>query len=418
MTPDFPSRPLRFCMVTTYYPPYSFGGDAIFVQRLAGELVRRGHHVEVIHCRDSYRLRDREGPGAPYADPPGVVVHGLESALGPISPLATQQTGLPIGKGGKIRRILKSGFDVIHYHNISLIGGPGVLRLGEGIKLYTLHEYWLVCPTHVLFRYNRAACVRPHCLLCSFAYRRPPQLWRKTRLLESGLAHADALIAPSRFSRDIHARLAVGMRIVHIPHFVPADEYGEPPADGAEDEIPASPYFLFAGRLEKLKGVQTLIPFFRRWARAPLVIAGRGSFERRLRALADESEFVRFVGYQDARRLGVLVRGAVALIVPSINYEVFALVIIEALAQRTPVIVRDLGSMPEIIETSGAGYVYADDEGLATALERLLDDPAHRLELGERGFEAYQRNWSPEAHLARYFGLIAEIAAAPRRAAS
>ena len=49
-----PARRLRFCLLTTFYPPYNFGGDGIFVQRLAGELVRRGHHVEVVHSVEAY----------------------------------------------------------------------------------------------------------------------------------------------------------------------------------------------------------------------------------------------------------------------------------------------------------------------------------------------------------------------------
>ena len=43
-------------MITTFYPPYNFGGDGVFVQRLSNELARRGHLVEVIHCTDAYRL--------------------------------------------------------------------------------------------------------------------------------------------------------------------------------------------------------------------------------------------------------------------------------------------------------------------------------------------------------------------------
>ena len=42
------NRPLRFCMVATFYPPYHFGGDAIYVHRLANALARRGHTVIVI----------------------------------------------------------------------------------------------------------------------------------------------------------------------------------------------------------------------------------------------------------------------------------------------------------------------------------------------------------------------------------
>jgi hypothetical protein len=180
-------RGLRFCMVTTFYPPFNFGGDGIFVERLSTELARRGHHVEVIHCEDAYRVLARDdAPPAPR-DQPGVVVHRLKSPFGWLSPLATQQSGHPLLKARRIRAILGQGFDVINFHNVSLVGGPGILKYGQGIKLYTLHEYWLVCPTHILFRFNRAPCVKPHCVPCTLSYRRPPQLWRYTPLLRSAV---------------------------------------------------------------------------------------------------------------------------------------------------------------------------------------------------------------------------------------
>jgi hypothetical protein len=42
-------------MITTFYPPYNFGGDGIFVRQLSNELALRGHRVDVIHCIDAYR---------------------------------------------------------------------------------------------------------------------------------------------------------------------------------------------------------------------------------------------------------------------------------------------------------------------------------------------------------------------------
>lgn len=66
---------------------------------------------------------------------------------GPVfSPLAAQQIGAPLFKSSRIRKILGQGFDVIHYHNASLVGGPKLLEYGQGIKLYTMHEYWLIAP--------------------------------------------------------------------------------------------------------------------------------------------------------------------------------------------------------------------------------------------------------------------------------
>src|SRR3972149_1258566 len=134
-------KPLRFCMITTFYPPYTFGGDGIFVQRLSNELAKRGHHVEVIHCQDAYLTLADKKPAKPYENHPSVIVHGLKSPFGFLSPLATQQTGYPFFKSSRIRKILQKGFDVIHYHNISLVGGPNILAYGKGVKLYSMHEY-------------------------------------------------------------------------------------------------------------------------------------------------------------------------------------------------------------------------------------------------------------------------------------
>jgi hypothetical protein len=49
---------VRFCMVTTFYPPYHFGGNAVFVRSLARALVSQGHEVEVVHCENAYRLKN------------------------------------------------------------------------------------------------------------------------------------------------------------------------------------------------------------------------------------------------------------------------------------------------------------------------------------------------------------------------
>jgi glycosyltransferase involved in cell wall biosynthesis len=397
-------------MITTFYPPYNYGGDGIFVQRLSNELARRGHKVDVIHCIDAYRLGNRREPEKAYDDHPNVTVHGLKSPFGFFSPLVTQQTGFPFFKLTRIRQILEKGFDVIHYYNISLVGGPKILEYGQGIKLYTMLEYWLVCPTHVLFRFNRAPCTRPYCLACSLIYRRPPQWWRYSSLLQAAIKHVDAFIAPSFFSKDIHHQMGLDVPIVHLPYFVPSVELSSQAPDQV-GKAPEQPYFLFVGRLEKLKGLQTLIPVFRHYQKARLLIAGTGTYEPRLRQLADGISNIQFLDYQEDRELQTLYRRAVALIVPSICYDASPLVTPEAFRQQTPVIVRNLGGMPQAIQESGGGFVYNTDEELVTAMDQLLADPSVRHELGLRGYQAYQQRWTAEAHLKRYFALIREIAA-------
>jgi len=62
-------------------------------------------------------------------------VHGLKSPFGFLSSLATQQTGFPFFKSPRLKKVLAKGFDVIHYHNISLVGEPKILQYGKAVKL-------------------------------------------------------------------------------------------------------------------------------------------------------------------------------------------------------------------------------------------------------------------------------------------
>jgi glycosyltransferase involved in cell wall biosynthesis len=406
---------MRFCMVTTFYPPYHFGGDGIYIRRLSNELARRGHHVEVIHNADAYLALAGHEPRQAYDNHPNVTVHTLRSDRPLLSALAMQQSGTPALHSRRIRAILARGFDVIHYHNVSLAGGPQVLQYGHGVKLYTLHEYWLICPTHVLFRFNREACTRRSCLLCQLLYRRPPQLWRYTDLLRQSAMHVQAFLSPSHFATQKHLQQGFDSPLLHLPHFAPQYSFvvqADPPQRAADSS--SKPYFLFVGRLVKPKGLHTLIPVFRRYGRAQLWVAGVGKEESRLRAMAAGTDNIRFLGLMDGPQLRVMYRDAVAVILPSLCYEMFSLVPLEALQQGTPVIVRNLGAMPETVQESGAGLVYDTEEELLQSMDRLLADRAWRDELGNNGRRTYLQQWTPEAHLDKYLALIAQMGSQPR----
>lgn len=402
-------------MITTFYPPYNFGGDGVFVHQLSNKLASRGHSVDVIHCIDSYRLLARKSPKKTYDDHPNVIIHGLKSPFGFFSPMATQLTGFPFFKSTRIRKILDRGFDVIHYHNISLVGGPKILEYGKGIKLYTMHEYWLVCPTHVMFRFNRKACFDPKCLLCTLTYKRPPQLWRYLGLLNYALKHVDAFIAPSRSCKQVHHRMGMNFPISHLPNFVVSKNSRLTESENSIGDLPDGPFFLVVARLEKLKGLQTLMPVFPRYLKAKLLIAGTGSYEPSLRQLAGNSNNIRFLGHLSEQQLTNYYRHATALLVASLCMEIFSLVILEAFRQQTPAIVRNLGSLPELIKKSGGGCIYDTDDELITIMDRLLADPSYRNALGRRGYQAYKQKWTEDAHLKRYFDLIHDISAKSRR---
>lgn len=392
-------------MVSTFYPPYNFGGDGMHIYRLSNELARRGHSVDVFHCEDAFLLLNKTQPTGDFPNHPRVTVHKLKSNKGLLSPLLTQQTGSPVFKPQLKKALEENEYDVIHYHNMSLIGIKA-LSYGKAIKLYTTHEHWLVCPMHVLWKFNREVCTKKSCTLCQLAGKRPPQLWRQTGLLERMLKHVDCFLSPSRFTLQKHLDEGLDIPIKQMPYFLP--EKGVSDVDSVE--APSErPYFLFVGRLEYIKGVQNLIPVFKDQPQYDLLIAGDGEYREALEAQAGDSSNIKFLGRLDQSRLRELYRSAVAVIVPSICYETFGIIIIEAFSLKTPVIVNDLGALPEVVEDSGGGFIYRNENELTTAMTKLAEDPSLRNDLGKKGYAAYLQFWNEEAHMERYLGVIAEI---------
>ena len=404
-------RPLNFLHLTTFYPPYSFGGDAVFIYRLAHALADAGHNVDVVHCLDSYHLLHPGPPPVAYASHPAVKVHALRSRGGWLSPLLTHQTGKPGLKARPLRTLLESkSFDILHFHNISLLG-PGVLTLAPRnrscLKLFTLHENWLICPTHVLWKFNRRPCEKPQCLACTILARRPPQLWRYSGFLDRCVAHLDALLSPSRFLVKMHRKRGFAHPMHDLPYLIPEPAVATRP----DPDLPQQPYFLFVGRLEAIKGLQTLIPLWHRVSNADLIVAGTGQFESTLHRLAGPNPRIRFLGVQPQERLAHLYSNALACIVPSTTYENFPMVPIESLSYRTPAIVRDLGGLPESVRQSGGGIIYQSDEELLAAISRIQSSEGLRRELGDKGYQGFRDRWSTTAHLENYFHLITTLGA-------
>jgi glycosyltransferase involved in cell wall biosynthesis len=394
----------RFCIVSTFYPPYNFGGDGIYAHRLANGLARLGHRVTVIHSASAYEMLAGRGPTDPYADHPNVRIHRLRTPLGRWGLLAVQQTGRPILQAPALRRLLdQPTYDVIHYNNVSLLGGPGVFRYGRALKLCTLIDHWLVCPMHVLWKFDREVCTQPTCYRCTLAGGRPPQLWRSTSLMANATRHVDAFLGPSVFTIRMHQQRGIHGTMIQLPLFHPEPA---PTAADADTGNGGRPYFLFTGRLEKIKGLQVIIPVFRACTDVDLLIAGSGSFEAELRALAHTAPNIRFLGRVDHGRLQALYRRAVATVVPSLCYETFGLVVAESFSASTPVIAYAQSSLAEIVAAHGGGLLYRDTAELRRAMDDLRRDPSLRARLGRAARAAYDAEFAEPAFLTHYLAVV------------
>lgn len=400
--------PLKLAFFTTFYPPYHFGGDAIGIERLVNALARRNCEITVVHDVDAFRTLRGPEPANAYSPPDSVKVVPLESGNPLMSNFLTHQLGFPVIHGKAIDQVIEEGeFDILWHNNASLIGGPGLLRKGDALKVYEAHEHWLVCPTHVLWRYGRELCDEKKCLSCLVSYRRPPQLWRYNGALDSALDKVDLFIAKSAFSRDKHREFGFAREMKVIPYFLP----DAPSAAKSSPRPQERPYFLFVGRLEKIKGLQDVIPVFRNDGGADLVVIGAGDYEAELKMRAADNPSVKFLGRKAPDEIAQYYEHAEALIVPSLCFETFGIIIIEAFRAGAPVIARRLGPFPEIIDAAGGGMLFDTEDELLAAMMAIRGDAGMRRRLSENARRSFAQRWCESAVIGQYFEELQKCAA-------
>jgi len=401
------TRPLRFVMVTTFYPPYCTNDDGYDVQRWARALTARGHSVDVIHDTDAYRLLTGNVPEVPLEED-GIRIHRLRSPTKFMSTLGVQQFGRPTTHRERLHELLVGRYDVIHYHNISLIGGPGLWQIGTGIKLHTAHDFWLACAGHTLWRNNKELCTSKRCIRCVYAQGRPPQLWRFTGKMKQMSKHVDAFLMPSQSATDLHERFGFSepMRVAPTISAISAPRLK--PALSKPDQN--RPYFFYAGPLDDVQGLDQVIPQFGDRLKAELRIAGIGTDEAKLRRLSEKFPKVVFLGPQTEEKIRYLRRNAIAIIAPHKGYDVFPNAILEAFREGKPVVARDIGPNTDIISQSGGGLLFDDMLTLEGHLQLLVNDPGQAAALGRKAFSHFAKYWREDVAIDAYFDIIREIA--------
>ena len=141
----------------------------------------------------------------------------------------------------------------------------------------------------------------------------------------------------------------------------------------------------------------------------------RSEDEARLQSLAAGMPNVHFAGRVANEHLSRYYEHALAVVCPSVGYETFGIVLIEAMRARVPLIARRIGPFPEIVETSGGGLLYEDDDDLPACLAVMQQDGARRAEMASRGYLASCERWTEGVVIPQLLVLIDEARAARAR---
>jgi len=384
------------------------GGQAKVAADSAIGLKRQGHRPILFAAA---------GPVAPELEAAGVevVCLGQTDLHRNASKLAAAVQGIWNSEAaralGELLAKLPPERTIIHVHGwatalSSAIAMP--IRASGLPAICTFHEYFLFCPNGGFYNYNaEAIChltpLSPACLATNCSpWSHTRKLWQAARLATARYiarlpdVFSDAITISQTQSDIIAPMLPKRTRLHRLSNPVAVENLGPKP-DPTAGEI------LYVGRISPEKGPFLFCEAARRIGLTPTLV-GDGP---RIEQLAEHYPEAKLLGWKSGQELRDLMRGARALMFPSLWYEGQPLTVLEAKAMGVPVIVADTcAGRDEVIDgVTGLWFKGGDADDLGRALIAMQDD-ARVAAMSEASYRAY---WADPLTLERHANGLVSI---------
>lgn len=398
---------LRVLLVHDYAPLY--GGAEVVNADVAAGLRERGHDVRRFTSSAGFDTLPAASPLRPdYA------------CRGTLSRWRTAlQSANPWAPAALRRAIDDFKPHVVHVKIFETQLSPLILpELQRVPAVYHAAWYRAVCPTGLKILPNGQACVSRAGAVCVASGCVPVRdalpLMAQRRLLRRWRGVFRATIANSTAT----ARALSDDGIEHItviPNGIPVAP--------AQASMAVAPVAVFAGRLVREKGVDTLLRAFAevhaRLPQASLDIVGDGAERAALEALRSGlglDSVVRFHGAQSRAQTEAIARAAWVQVVPSRWAEPFGLVATEAMMRGTAVVASNSGGLSDIVRHDDTGLLVppADVAALRDALHRVLSDRALAVQWGQAGHAIAQAEYGHDLFVDRILAVYTHVLAASR----
>ncbi len=343
---------MKICLVSNLYEPYIMGGAEVVTQVIADEMAARGHDVMVIttHPKRGPTAEERIGRVAVKRFYPANLYFLMDSKTKPgfLKPFWHALDIWNPDAYFKTRQILKEFQpDIINTMNIFGLSAA-VWSAARSLNIpivHSLHDYALLCPKTTMLRKDTTICktVCPGCFFFSY--------WKKVFA-----KHVRAVISPSKFLLSIFEKNNMfkgAMRyVIYNGVAMPKQQAGTSPEETIN--------FLYLGQVSAHKGIETLVKAFRQlpFNNVRLHVTGRGDLLPKIKELAAADDRIIFHDFVSRENKDALLQKSRALILPSVWWEPFGRVILEAHAFGLPVIASRIGAIPELVEEEKTGFLF------------------------------------------------------------
>ena len=290
--------------------------------------------------------------------------------------------------------------DVIHVHNFFPIMTPAIFFAAKKNNIpivHTLHNYRLICPTATLMHNNRIYeksiinspfstiidKVYRNSYLGTFALARMISYHKKYNTWDT---QVDKFIALTNFSKSKFIDANFLSDKIEIKSNFVFDMY-DPDSDKKE-------YALFVGRISEEKGIRYLI---KAWKKIDykLIIAGTGPLENFVKSQLNEK--IIFLGKQNKEEIRSLMNAASFLVIPSIWYEGFPMVILEAYSAGLPVLGSRIGSIEEVVLDNITGLHFEPNQSrdIVKKVNTIIKDRELLKKISKNARKEYLEKYTP-----------------------
>jgi phosphatidylinositol alpha-mannosyltransferase len=354
---------MRIALVSPYEFPFP-GGVTQHIHYLDKHFGELGHQVKII---------------APCAgDEPGQLADNVVVTTTRILaiPFSGSKARIPYSPAvnWRVKRALHGEeFDIVHAHEPMTLPVPIMaLTHSRSVNVGTFHAYR---DSHLIYKYGK-------------------------RVFQPFFDKLHGKIAVSEAARDTVARY-FGGEFVIIPNGIDVERFGGEHVEPIEQYADGRPNILFVGRLEPRKGFRYLLRAFpyvkEEFPQARLIVVGA----YRKKEIANFLHYtrenhltgVKFVGRVSDEDLPRYYRTCDVFCAPSTGFESFGIVLLEAMATGKPTVATNIPGYRDLLEDGKEGFLAEpkDERSLASALIRVLKEPATREEMGARGRVKAQR---------------------------
>ena len=361
------------------------GGEDTVVANEKKMLDKYGHKV-ILYSRNNAELKQ---------------ISKIQKAFLPITTVFNPRTYRDIKK-----LIREEKIEVVHVHNTLNLVSPAVYYAARHMKVpvvQTIHNFRLLCPGATFYREGHICedCVE-YGLKCAVKHScyRESKIQTLACVLSTAFHRMTGIYGKINYIclTDFNKKKLLGLkqikpeRVFVKPNFVECKNEFIPEKDRKNQ-------FVFAGRLDKLKGIDLLFEAWKRMgAHTPkLIVCGTGPMEDWCKSFIRENdvniEMRGFVSNDEALKI---IANSKALVLPTQWYEGFPMSIVEAFSVGTPVICSDLGNAGSVVEEGITGYKFGYDsiESIVSAIDKMREKPLNK----EKIKKIYEIKYSENAN--------------------